>query len=78
MNPITALIVGIIIIMIIAAIGIFSVTQTTGSVIYGKCWEYNHLDEQEAMTLKLQGCIVEDERACCPFETCPETDGILC
>lgn len=67
---------GIVIVMIIASISLFSITETTGSFVYGKCWKTSDLSEDQDISLKVQGCIVEEDRACCPFENCPS--GIDC
>ena len=66
--------------MTVSAMAFFGVTQTTGSFVYGKCWPLEVDTDQDLFDLKLKGCIVESEenRICCPFETCPEVAGIIC
>lgn len=73
-------IVGIVIIIIVASISFMSITETTGSFIYGKCWNIKDLNEENEIALEVQGCVVERsmDRVCCPFEECPEIDGVIC
>lgn len=72
--------IGITLILIVVAISFISITETTGSFVYGKCWKITDITPEEELTLKMQGCVIEDQnkRICCPFETCPAVGGITC
>lgn len=71
-------VIGILIVMTLAAVSFLSITQTTGSFVYGKCWDTKSLTAENELALKMKGCIVEDTRTCCPFESCPGIAGVNC
>ncbi len=71
-------IIGILVVMILAAVSFLSITQTTGSFVYGKCWSTGEIAKQDSFNLRVQGCVIEDARICCPFESCPDVAGVKC
>jgi hypothetical protein len=73
-------VIGILIVMILAAISFLSITETTGSFVYGKCWDTGKLTAENELALKMKGCVVEADksRVCCPFESCPDIAGVKC
>jgi hypothetical protein len=71
-------VIGIVIVMILAAISFLSITETTGSFVYGKCWSATNLADNDKFKLRTQGCIIEEQRVCCPTESCPTVAGVNC
>ena len=71
---------GTAIIVLITIIGLVSISaNTTGAVIYGKCWDLNQpMADRSKDVVRMQGCIVENTRVCCPFESCPDIEELSC
>lgn len=72
-------IVGVAIVIILTGILFLDLVKTTGSIALNACWEKEvNFTEENGFSLKAQGCILDEKKACCPFPSCPENNGLNC
>ena len=93
MNKYLIAVLGLIVVLMIVLVG-FNGLKTTGSLLEGKCWEAQSMDDYTINGLRSLGCIVEEDvcskysgfcthkttttKVCCQFEDCPSVDEIFC